>query len=420
MRIFVSIVNDDGENPNGAVLNVLASIEFEVPAVFYLDMRRDGRTLAADEAAFAGIIYDLDIVCNRGIIAVSFNSMHLAVVGEDDLTVVLDLGRSFVVARTPFVVALGECDLLLRDIHFDSAVDSGVDFLLGGGEDYIKFIHTSIADSLSCIVSRPCECALNSLVVIGCRAGRSERGEQIAVGGSKLVQFECRGIQARSPGDHDGLIIRGWEVVLLYDRRCHFFAAVDRISQSAFTEFVVFRCIQRDCKSVGHISLELTAIGGLIRDFRTFVAIDTIADQASCVFRLNLQIPVDIISLGKAGDRHLGVGDLLRDDGEGCFGGRCALCECAVGAIRGSYNGVCTDGCGPLSGNSQLVLLDAEAGALIILNRKGNKVGDILARSGFRTQGDHVAACISDLVLVDSDRSEGGNCALNRKVVFRL
>lgn len=127
--------------------------------------------LAADEAAFAGIIYDLDIVCNRGIIAVSFNSMHLAVVGEDDLTVVLDLGRSFVVARTPFVVALGECDLLLRDIHFDSAVDSGVDFLLGGGEDYIKFIHTSIADSLSCIVSRPCECALNSLVVIGCRAG---------------------------------------------------------------------------------------------------------------------------------------------------------------------------------------------------------------------------------------------------------
>ena len=74
----------------------------------------------------------------------------------------------------------------------------------------------------------------------------------------------------------------------------------------------------------------------------------------------------------------------------------------------GSYNGVYTDVCGILGRDSQLVAIDCKAVAGVILNRKGNKVGDILARSGFRTQGDHVAACISDLVLVDSDRSEGG------------
>ena len=346
--------------------------------------------------------------------------MLVFVVLEAHRLIIIERVR-IIIDRLPFVVALGECDLLLRDIHFDSAGDSGVDFLLCGREDYIECIFAGIADLGVCIVfSRPCEPAINRLAVKGCCALRFERGQQIAVGGSKLVQFECRGIQARSPGDHDGLIIRGWEVVLLYDRRCHFFAAVDRISQSAFTEFVVFHCIQRDCKGVGRIRLKLTAIGGLIRDFRTFVAIDTIADQASCVLRLNLQIPVDIISLGKAGDRHLGIGDFLRDDGEGCFGGRCALCKCAVGAIRGSYNGVYTDVCGILGRDSQLVAIDCKAVAGVILNRKGNKVGDILARSGFRTQGDHVAACISDLVLVDSDRSEGGNCALNRKVVFRL
>jgi len=343
----------------------------------------------------------------------------VTIVLEAHSAIAIDCVRVIRVDRLPLVIRRLELDFLLCNSHGDSAGDSGVDFLVGGREDYIKCTFASIADSgVFIVLICPCERARDSLAVKGCCAVRNERGQQIAVGGVKLVQCECRGIQARSRGGHDCLIIRSSEIVLLYDRRCRFFAAVDRISQSAFTEFVVFHCIQRDCKGVGRIRLKLTAIGGLIRDFRTFVAIDAIANQASCVLRLNLQIPVDIISLGKAGDRHLGIGDFLRDDGEGCFGGRCALCEFAVSAIRGSYNGVYTDVCGILGRDSQLVAIDCKAVAGVILNRKGNKVGEILVRCGFCTQREFFAAGILSLSLVDRDGSEGGSCALNREVIF--
>ena len=395
MCIFAIIVNDDGENPNEAGLNVRASIEFVVLLVFYLDMCRDSRTLAAGEAAFAGIIYDLDIVCNLGIIAVSFNSMLLAVVGEDDLTVVLDLGRSFVVARAPFVVALGECDLLLRDSHGDLAGNSGVEVRVGGREDYIKFIHASIADRGFCIVLiRPCERALNRLAVKGCSAGRNERGEQIAVGGVDRIRRDRRGILIRSRSRYNSYVSNDINRLLI--------AAVDRNRQRLCIKHMVLVCLQNNrdtvsCASLESLFLKLIAI---------FIKAGGTHRQTRCR-RLYCQAR-DRLSLGKVADGYHGRGDLLLGDREGCILNSHALIDSAVVSIRLSSDSVCTGIC--CSNIQFIAVVDNEASSVVafcILHLEGDEAGDVLIRSRRCTHGEHFVATVCDFSRVNSGSTNG-------------
>ena len=379
MRIFAIIVNDDGENPNEAGLNVRASIEFVVLLVFYLDMCRDSRTLAAGEAAFAGIIYDLNIVCNRGILAVSFNSMLLAVVGEDDLTVVLDLGRSFVVARAPFVVVPVECDLLLRNSHGDSAGDSGVDFLLCGREDYIECLFASIADRGFCIVLiRPCERALNRLAVKGCRAAVQFEVEQlIAVGGAKIFQIECRLVLIRSRRSYNCLIF-GHAVKLrpLLDLGFLLFP-VDRNGQIARIKLVkrIVCCrVQRDGNGIGGACLEVITVIRIPDGFRAYVAIIASRDGQTAGHVLERKGTL-CLALAKAYDGQRRIGDLLRGDLEGgsfhVFASRAAI------SFRGGCDGVCTDVCGILGGDSQLIAGNLKATAGVAINTERYKASDV-------------------------------------------
>ena len=237
--------------------------------------------------------------------------MLVFVVLEAHRLIIIERVR-IIIDRLPFVVALGECDLLLRDIHFDSAGDSGVDFLLCGREDYIECLFASIADSRSCIVSRPCECALNSLVVIGCRAGRSERGQQIAVGGSKIVHHDRRGILIRSRGGHDGLI-SGYAIIRrpIYDIGFLFFAAVDRISQLLRgVNDIVRICCQSDHNGVGRVCLEHVPAFKLIVLINSFALIGDASHRQAGRCRIDMHIKVGL-ALDEIGDLHLGIGDLL-------------------------------------------------------------------------------------------------------------
>ena len=254
--------------------------------------------------------------------------MLVFVVLEAHRLIIIERVR-IIIDRLPFVVALGECDLLLRDIHFDSAGDSGVDFLLCGREDYIECLFASIADRGFCIVLiRPCERALNRLAVKGCRAAVQFEVEQlIAVGGAKIFQIECRLVLIRSRRSYNCLIF-GHAVKLrsLLDLGFLLFP-VDRNGQIARIKLVkrIVCCrVQRDGNAIGSAYFEVSCVIRISGGFRAFVAI--VACRSFQISRHIRECKVTLsAALRKAFDGQRRVGDRSRNDGHNDLVGGCRL-----------------------------------------------------------------------------------------------
>ena len=209
--------------------------------------------------------------------------MLVTIVLEAHSAIAIDCVRVIRVDRLPLVIRRLELDFLLCNSHGDSAGDSGVDFLVGGREDYIKCLFASIADRGFCIVLiRPCERALNRLAVKGCRAAVQFEVEQlIAVGGAKIFQIECRLVLIRSRRSYNCLIF-GHAVKLrpLLDLGFLLFP-VDRNGNRARIKLVkrIVLCrVQRDRNCIGGACLEVTLVVRSSGGFRAFVASIAIRD----------------------------------------------------------------------------------------------------------------------------------------------
>ena len=240
--------------------------------------------------------------------------MLVTIVLEAHSAIAIDCVRVIRVDRLPLVIRRLELDFLLCNSHGDSAGDSGVDFLVGGREDYIKCLFASIADRGFCIVLiRPCERALNRLAVKGCRAAVQFEVEQlIAVGGAKIFQIECRLVLIRSRRSYNCLIF-GHAVKLrpLLDLGFLLFAAVDRISQLLRgVNDIVRICCQSDHNGVGRVCLEHVPAFKLIVLINSFALIGDASHRQAGRCRIDMHIKVGL-ALDEIGDLHLGIGDLL-------------------------------------------------------------------------------------------------------------
>ena len=296
---------------------------------------------------------------------------------------------------TPCVKLIGNVDFLLRDSHGDRAGNSGVEVRVGGREDYIKFIHASIADRGFCIVLiRPCERALNRLAVKGCSAGRNERGEQIAVGGVDRIRRDRRGILIRSRSRYNSYVSNDINRLLI--------AAVDRNRQRLCIKHMVLVCLQNNrdtvsCASLESLFLKLIAI---------FIKAGGTHRQTRCR-RLYCQAR-DRLSLGKVADGYHGRGDLLLGDREGCILNSHALIDSAVVSIRLSSDSVCTGIC--CSNIQFIAVVDNEASSVVafcILHLEGDEAGDVLIRSRRCTHGEHFVATVCDFSRVNSGSTNG-------------
>ena len=215
----------------------------------------------------------------------------------------------------------------------------------------------SIADRGFCIVLiRPCERALNRLAVKGCRAAVQFEVEQlIAVGGAKIFQIECRLVLIRSRRSYNCLIF-GHAVKLrpLLDLGFLLFP-VDRNGQIARIKLVkrIVCCrVQRDGNAIGSACLEVTLVIRISGGFRAFIASIASRDGQTAGHVLERKEAL-CLALAKAYDGQRRVSDRLRGDGEG--GSFHVFASRATTSFRGGCDGVCTDVCGILGGDSQLI-----------------------------------------------------------------
>ena len=338
--------------------------------------------------------------------------MLVFVVLEAHRLIIIERVR-IIIDRLPFVVALGECDLLLRDIHFDSAGDSGVDFLLCGREDYIECLFASIADRGFCIVLiRPCERALNRLAVKGCRAAVQFEVEQlIAVGGAKIFQIECRLVLIRSLGCNDSNA--GIEC-----NRPLFAEVLDGHSRVGIQHVVIVRGGQGKDKGIGRVRLEL--VGCRNSGQRARIALALIPEGNGVQIIRAVFHVTNGHALAEADDGHGGSGDGLLGDREFC-----RFASGAVRAIRHCNDSICTSVCKHTGAfNLQLSSIDRKAGVrrvvrAFLLNLKADKAGNILSGARLCAQRELFAAGItSRRVRSDGDLADGRGYAVYRNLCF--
>ena len=300
---------------------------------------------------------------------------------------------------TPCVKLIGNVDFLLRDSHGDRAGNSGVEVRVGGREDYIKFIHASIAARGFCIVLiRPCERALNRLAVKGCSAGRNERGEQIAVGGVDRIRRDRRGILIRSRSCYNSLVCTGKSALLDCDRLR--LTAIDRDGQRLGVKHMVLVRFQPDHDAVKRARLKLLlGIKRIAIGIRALIA--GIAHRKAGSRRLDVQIK-DSLTLGKTRDRCNGRGDLLLGDCEGCILNSHALVDSAVVSIRLGSDSIGTSIC--CSNIQFIAVVDNEASSVVafcILHLEGDEAGDVLVGGRRCAQSEHFVAAVCDFRLID-------------------